>query len=318
MIGGAIRYLSPAGARARLSILIFHRVLPRSDPLQPDIPDAQRFEQVLRWVARWFQVLPLDEAVGRLAARSLPARAAAISFDDGYADNATVALPVLKRVGMPATFFIASSFLDGGRMWNDSVIEALRACRAPSIDLEAAGLGRWSLDGVQARRDAIGRLLPTIKYLDPTARAASVAAVQAACGEPLPDDLMMRSEQVIALRRAGMQIGAHTRSHPILTRLAPDAAADEIAGSKRDLEALLGEPVSLFAYPNGRPGTDYAAVHVDMVRGAGFAGAVSTAPGAAYAGGDPFQLPRFLPWDREPLRFGLRMLANLRGSVAQA
>lgn len=318
MIRGAVHCLSPAGAEARLSILIFHRVLPRPDPLQPDIPDAERFEQVLRWVARWFRVMPLDAAVDRLAARTLPARAAAITFDDGYADNATVALPVLERVGLPATFFIATSFLDGGRMFNDSVIEALRACRAPSIDLDSIGLGRLPLDSLQARRDAIGRLLPVIKYLEPAARDAAVSAVQAACGESLPNDLMMRSEQVLALRRAGMQIGAHTRSHPILTRLAPEAAADEIAGSKRDLEALLGEPVSLFAYPNGKPGTDYAAEHVEMARRAGFAGAVSTAPGAASAAGDLFQLPRFLPWDRTPMRFGLRMLANLRGGVAQA
>ena len=313
-----MRWLAPAGAAGALSTFIFHRVLERDDPLRVGEPDAARFERIVAFITRHFQVLQLADAAARLTAGRLPAAAACITFDDGYADNLTIAAPILKRHGATATVFIATAYSDGGRMWNDSVIEALRACRAPSIDLEAAGLGRWSLDGVQARRDAIGRLLPTIKYLDPTARAASVAAVQAACGEPLPDDLMMRSEQVIALRRAGMQIGAHTRSHPILTRLAPDAAADEIAGSKRDLEALLGEPVSLFAYPNGRPGTDYAAVHVDMVRGAGFAGAVSTAPGAANAGGDPFQLPRFLPWDREPLRFGLRMLANLRGSVAQA
>ena len=125
MIRTAAHWLSPGGAQARLSILIFHRVLPGPDPLQPDVPEAQRFEQILRWVARWFQVLPLDEAVARLAARTLPARAVAITFDDGYADNATVALPVLKRVGFPATFFIATSFLDGGRMWNDTVIESV-------------------------------------------------------------------------------------------------------------------------------------------------------------------------------------------------
>ena len=318
MIRTAAHWLSPGGAQARLSILIFHRVLPRPDPLQPDAPNAQRFEQILRWVARWFQVLPLDEAVARLAARTLPPRAAAITFDDGYADNATVALPVLQRVGVPATFFISTSFLDCGRMWNDTVIEALRACRAPGVDLEAAGLGRIALDGVEPRRQAIGQLLAAIKYLDPAAREAAVAAVQAACGEPLPDDLMMTSGQVVALRRAGMQIGAHTRTHPILTRLDPHAAADEIEGSKRDLEALLGEPVTLFAYPNGKPGADYAAEHVDMVRRAGFAAAVSTAAGAGSATSNPFQLPRFLPWDHQPLRFGLRMLANLRSAGAAA
>ena len=318
MIRTMARCLSPPGARGRLSILIFHRVMSRSDPLLPDVPDAQRFEQVLRWVARWFQVLPLDEAVARLASASLPARAAAITFDDGYADNATMALPALQRVGLPATFFVATSFLDGGRMWNDTVIESVRACRAPRLDLDATGLGCFEIEDLDQKRRAIDQLLPAIKYLEPARREAAVASVQEACGNPLPDNLMMSSGQVLALRQAGMQIGAHTRTHPILARIGEREAVAEIEGSKHDLEALLGERVSLFAYPNGKPGADYTANHADMVRRAGFAAALSTAPGAAFAGSDPFQLPRFTPWDRRSLRFGLRLVANLRSSSAMA
>jgi len=318
MIRTALQWLSPGGARARLSILIFHRVLPRPDDLCPDEPDAARFEQELHWISRWFQVLPLDDAASLLAAGKLPPGAAAITFDDGYADNATVALPALQRARLPATFFIATSFLDGGRMWNDTVIESVRACRAPALDLRAAGLGYFALDSIDSRRQAIGHLLPAIKYLEPAQRDAAVAAVHQACGERLPDDLMMRSHQVLALRRAGMQIGAHTRSHPILARLGETAAVDEIVGSKRDLESLLGEPVTLFAYPNGKPGVDYGAMHARMVHDAGFTAAVSTAPGAASTGSDRFQLPRFSPWDRSRTRYGLRMLANLRaGSGAR-
>jgi len=313
MIRTAAHWLSPGGARARLSILIFHRVLPEPDALCPDAPDLQRFEQELRWISRWFNVLPLDEAAANLAGGSLPPRAAAITFDDGYADSATVALPALQRVGLSATFFIATSFLDGGRMWNDTVIESVRACRAPWLDLGNVGLGRYAMDSMASRRQAICQLLPAIKYLAPAQRDTAVAAVQAACGERLPADLMMRSEQVLMLRRAGMQIGAHTRSHPILASLHDDFAATEIVGSKHDLEALIGEPVTLFAYPNGKPGVDYGASHARMVKEAGFAAAVSTAPGTASARSDRFQLPRFSPWDRGRTRYGLRMLANLRG-----
>ena len=319
MIRTAAHWLSPGGARARLSVLIFHRVFAQPDPLAPSEPDLPRFEQLLRWVSRWFQVLPLDEAVARLAAGTLPPRAAAITFDDGYADNAEVALPALQRAGLPATFFIATGFLDGGRMFNDTVIETVRACRGPWLDLEQAGLGRWAMDSIEARRQAIDRLLPAIKYLEPPRREAVVALVQQAAGAPLPTDLMMRSEQVIALRRAGMQIGAHTRTHPILARLGDAVAREEIEGSKQDLQSLLGEPVTLFAYPNGKPGTDYGPEHAVMVREAGFAAAVSTAAGAASAGSDLFQVPRFLPWDRARARFGLRLLNNLRsGSGARA
>jgi peptidoglycan/xylan/chitin deacetylase (PgdA/CDA1 family) len=89
-------------------------------------------------------------------------------------------------------------------------------------------------------------------------------------------------------------------------------AADQIARGRRWLEQALGERVSLFAYPNGRPGVDYAPdVHPALVRELGFDAAVSTHWGAARAGTDCYQLPRFTPWDRGRTRFGLRLARNL-------
>lgn len=308
--------LSPGGRRARLSILIFHRVLAQADPLFPGEQDGRRFDEILSWVARWFQVMPLDEAVSRLGTGTLPARAAAITFDDGYADNATQALPILRHHGMAATFFIATSFLDGGRMWNDSVIEAVRAFRGKVLDLGGAGLGSYRLESYDQRRNAIEALLGQIKYLGPHERQAAVAQVVDAVGAALPVDLMMRSEQVLELRNAGMQIGAHTCSHPILEKIPDSQALCEIADSKSVLESLLGEPVTLFAYPNGKPEVDYSARHVAMVRQAGYVAAVSTASGVAMQANDIYQLPRFTPWDRTRSRYGLRLLGNLRRTAA--
>lgn len=105
--------LSPAGSGARLSILIFHRVLPAPDPLFPGEPDAQRFDEICRWLAKWFRVLDLNDALAGLRRGDLPARAAAITFDDGYADNSDVAVPILQRHGLTATFFIATGYVDG-------------------------------------------------------------------------------------------------------------------------------------------------------------------------------------------------------------
>lgn len=306
--------LSPAGQGARLTILIFHRVLERADPLFPGEPDRRRFNEILSWVARWFQVMPLNDAVARLGKGTLPARAAAITFDDGYADNAAHALPALRSHGMAATFFIATSFLDGGRMWNDSIIEAVRAFRGPVLDLSDAGLGSYVLASHGQRRSAIESLLGAIKYLEPLQRQAAVAQVVDMAGACLPDNLMMRSEQLLELRNAGMQLGAHTCSHPILEKISNGQALSEITNSRMALETLLGEPVTLFAYPNGKPEVDYSGRHVAMVRQAGFAAAFSTAPGAAQQASDVYQLPRFTPWDRTRSRYGMRLLANLRTS----
>ena len=110
----------------------------------------------------------------------------------------------------------------------------------------------------------------------------------------------------------GMAIGAHTVTHPILARLDPTNARHEIGASREHLEGLLGERVSLFAYPNGVPLHDYLPEHVEMVRQCGFSAAVSTSWGAASRRTDRFQLPRFTPWDRSRMRYGARMLLNLR------
>jgi peptidoglycan/xylan/chitin deacetylase (PgdA/CDA1 family) len=311
--------LSPQSGRARLSTLIFHRVLPEPDPIFPGEVDARQFDQMLGWIKRWCNVLPLDEAAARLKAGTLPARAAAITFDDGYADNHDVALPILQRHGLPATFFIATGYLDGGRMWNDSVIEAVRNSTAGQVDLREfdvpppAGAARWTLDSAVARRDLIGAVLGRIKYAAPALRQGLADAIAARLGGRLPANLMMSSGQVQALRKGGMQIGAHTHTHPILAGLDRTAARDEILMSKIRLEGLLDEPVDLFAYPNGRPGKDYVAETVAVVRELGFAAAVSTAVGAADQASDPLQLPRFTPWDRTRTRFGLRLTANLMG-----
>jgi len=315
---GAWKWLRTLTSRAvpgdgsRLSILIYHRVLPGPDALNNWDPTAAEFESQIRALSRFFTPLALGEAVERLRKGTLPAHAACVTFDDGYRDNVDVALPILRRHGVPATFFIATGYLNGGRMWNDTVIESIRRCELARLDLTSLGLGVVPLSTTEVRRKTIGQILSALKHLPGGEREARVAGIEAIAPGTLPRDLMMRDEDVYALRAAGMEIGAHTVTHPILTRLPSADARREINQSRECLAAILNEPVSLFAYPNGKPGQDYAAEHVRMVRDAGFAAAVSTAWGVASRDSDLFQLPRFPPWDRRPVRFALRLLINRR------
>lgn len=289
-----------------LSILIYHRVLAQPDPLFPEQIDARRFEQHLRLLRRWFNPLPLTEAVRRLPESSLPQRAVCITFDDGYADNAEVALPILQRHKMPATFFVASGFLDGGCMWNDAVIEVVRKAQGERLNLSRSGFASYDIGCPQRRRAVIDMLLAALKYLPPQER---LARVQSMARSFTPT--MLSSDQLLALHRAGMDIGAHTVNHPILTAISNAEARAEIAQGRARLEDIVQAPVRLFAYPNGKPGQDYEQRHADMLRAQGFEAAVSTAWGAARAHCDRFQLPRFTPWDRSSSGFLLRMAANL-------
>jgi len=308
------RRISPQGAHARLSTLIFHRVLPEPDPLFPDETDVVRFDAVCRWVKAWFNVLPLDEAVLRLGRRELPERAMTITFDDGYADNHAVALPILARYGLPATFFIATGFLDGGRMWNDTVIESIRCCSNPTLDLSTLGieaLGVLDLTDFAQRRRSIDIVLRAIKYLPVDERSSVTERIASLAGVQPRNDLMMTSQDIRGLRHAGMQIGAHTVTHPILAGLSDASARSEMLESKQHLERILDEPVTTFAYPNGQPGVDFTDRSVRIAREIGFKAAVSTAKGVADVSTDPLRIPRYTPWDRSRMRFGARLAGNL-------
>lgn len=310
-----LRAFSPGGSHG-LSILIFHRVLPQKDELFPSEVDAHEFDAQLTLVKSLFNVIPLIDAVRLTRSGKLPPRAACITFDDGYADNAEVALPLLQQHSLSATFFIATGFLDGGRMWNDSVIELIRRTAGEQFDARSLGLGLHAVDSVKARRQAIAGLIGQLKYLPFDARLAKVAQLLELSEVILPNNLMMTSHQVRQLRDAGMGIGAHTITHPILATLDATAARAEIGNGKSALEAIVGQPVPLFAYPNGKPGTDYLAEHVAIAKELGFEGAVSTAWGAARRP-DLYQLPRFTPWDRQPWRYALRMARNMTVQAQQ-
>lgn len=304
--------LSPAGYGARLSILIFHRVLPDPDPLFPDEVDASRFEAQMIKVRRLFNVLPLSEAVQRLKRNALPARAACITFDDGYADNAEVALPILQRQRIPATFFIASGYLGQGCMFNDRVIEIVRQYPEAHLDLSRLGLGVHPIATLEEKRSAISALLSQLKYKPLVERLAQVEAVGTIAGVDKLPRLMMSPGQVRQLHDSGMDIGGHTVNHPILASTDIATARNEVGENRDRLTEITGVPVKLFAYPNGKPHIDYREEHVALVKGMGFDAAVSTAWGVATQGSDLFQLPRFTPWDRSLTRFATRLASNLR------
>lgn len=305
--------LSPAGKNAKLSILIYHRVLSEQDPLYSYEVTKESFNVQMSQLKAVFNVLPLAEAIERLKNGTLPARAACITFDDGYADNATTALPILQRHGLKATFFIAIGYLNGGRMFNDTVTEAIRCSSASSLDLTFMGLGSFELSSREARVRAINTILPAIKYLPVGEREALAEKIAGlATSQALPDNLMMTTAQLRSLHQAGMEIGGHTVRHPILSGLDTESARQEIIGCKRILEEQLGAPVSLFAYPNGKPGRDYLAEHVRIVGESGFSAAVTTRAGCTVDSGDMMQLPRYTPWQSDIKYFIPGLLRNLR------
>lgn len=307
---------APAGERSRLSVFYFHRTPAEPDPLLSSEPDARTFDRILGWIGSQFRVLDPLEACDRLYDGTLPSRPAIITFDDGYRDNFTVALPILQQHRVQAAFFVATSFLDGTMMFNDRVIEAIRRCVGESVAL--VGMEgrpvRLPVRSDRERRAAIDTALATVKHLAPDAREERVAQLEREAGLPangtasLP--MMMDADQISKLHRAGMRIGGHTRTHPILVNLDDDAARMEIEGGLADLAGITGEHPLIFAYPNGRRGTDFDSRHVRMLERLRLRFAFTTHAGVATSAVSKLELPRFTPWDRTRIRFATRALIN--------
>ena len=302
---------SKKGSGGKLWILIFHRVLEQPDPLRPGEADRVSFDWQMGILAKYFNVLSLHDAFEALSDGVLPARAVAITFDDGYADNLTLATPILEKYNFPATVFISTGFLDGGRMWNDTIIESVRNWSTSKIDLSHIEQGIVDCQTAEAKRNVISLILTKIKHRNPEERQA-IVDMFAAQVDGLPQDLMLTTDGVKELHSRGIEIGAHTINHPILASLKNDEAQWEIAQGKQKLEKIIDNKIHFFAYPNGQFQSDYTDSHIEMLHDLGFKAAVSTHWGVATSDTDVMQLPRFTPWDGSTMRYLYRAAQNYR------
>ena len=305
--------VSPGGSRARLTTFIFHRVLSEPDELMLGEPDRRRFGHLLDWIGEQYEVLDPVQACERLVGESLPARAAIITFDDGYADNYLNALPLLLERGLTACFFVATGFTSGGAMFNDRVIGAIGGTKISSAKLSWLTGEPLELDGAAKKRLAVRRVLGSIKSRSLDERDKCVESLVDSLGADASKNLMMTEQQVRGLAEAGMTVGGHTRFHPILKAISAENSAIEIEQGRRDLADILGDAPLLFAYPNGAPGRDFDTTHMRLVRKAGYRFAFSTHKGAATMSSERFALPRFTPWDRTRGAFAIRAMLNTLG-----
>lgn len=317
LIRAAGDLLAPrAKGAGRLCILNYHRILATPDHLIEGDPDVETFRWQMRLLAECFNVMPLHEAVETMTHERMPPRAVAITFDDGYRSFHDLALPVLAEYGLPATVFVTTGHMASkSSMWNDMILEAIRRLPPTSIDLTELGLGVLPLNGIEQRRRSAKVLTDRCKYMSPAERETFTAHLQRLAGVALEQDLMLDAEMLHALTRNRIDIGGHTVSHPILSKLDDDAARREIVDNKRQLEAIIGRPLHLFAYPNGKRRADYTATHVRMLEEAGYSAAFNTEIGAATRAHPRFELPRACPWDDTPVMFAARLLRWLAGMI---
>ena len=294
------RVIPRAGSAAGgLVVLTYHRVLPvraaEAYALPPMAMPRDEFDAQMGHLARHYAPLALSEAAERLARGSLPPRAVAVTFDDGYGDNYRHAFPILKKHGVPATIFVVTGALDRRTpFWWDAVAAAvdrlaagpvgggnhlpawLTACLVP---LHAGALPREVARGIVRRLNALER----------EERERTVAALLAAApGAGSAGDDLLTWDQAREMRRGGVELGSHTVSHAFLDELTLAEAGREIEESLERLAAELGAPARLFAYPRGRVAEPLRA----LLRDAGVLAAVTTELGDNRPGADLLALHR--------------------------
>lgn len=259
------------------------------------------FARQMAWLARSVNVVALDVALADLAAgRPLPPRAVAITFDDGYRDNLVHAVPVLRRLGLPATVFLVPGFLSHKvHAWWERLSWALRTTSAPTVEVDGAVL---PLGTDEERRHALGVIEGSLKREDLATRHDRLEDLVAALeppGELHPADLYMDWDEARELVRAGLSVGSHTMGHAILARETAAAQQEDLRECRESLQRELGVEVRSLAYPNGQRG-DYDAVTVDAARAAGHEFAVTTRGRVTESGTPPFETPRWIVSPEKP------------------
>jgi peptidoglycan/xylan/chitin deacetylase (PgdA/CDA1 family) len=289
-------------------VLLYHRVHAEPDPFSVAFVPPSDFEQQIIFLKQHYNVLPLGELWRRVNEHSLPPNAVAITFDDGYADNYQLALPLLRKHAVPATLFLASAAAEGEPLWYDKVLYAFKVTKCRRIDFEPLGLSAAALTSVEARRAAAVCCLGRLRALPERDRQQRQRELLAALrvrdfGEL--HGLMMGWQEARQLERGGFSVEAHTVNHPIMSRLTRAEAVEEVLSSKRAIEVELQKAVRFFAYPNGKH-EDFTDDSKKVLRESGFQAAFTTAPKKNTAADDPYALGRATPWCSDVARFALQ------------
>ena len=234
-------------------ILCYHRVNDDHHPFFGGVP-VETFSAQMEQIGKYCRVLPLEELVERMRRRDVPDRAVAITFDDGYKDNFTNAFPILKDLGLPATIFLTTGSLDSGEwLWHDKVFEAFHYAHSQMLDMNEQS---FPLTTKREKTVALNATLKRLRALPPEERDHVITNLieqldpnyQSLSGQDKLgwDDVRIMSENQITF-------GAHTVSHPILSRMSLEAASQEIIDSKNAIEKTPQHFCPFVCVPQWKP-----------------------------------------------------------------
>jgi peptidoglycan/xylan/chitin deacetylase (PgdA/CDA1 family) len=275
-------------------VIMYHRFGPQAPYIS-----TEDLETHLRYIRESFNPMSLDELLRMMiAGERPPPRTVVLTVDDGYRDFLKIAYPVLRQYEVPATVFVVSKFMRGDFwLWFDRLHYIFETAAGPDFQVQGPdGLVRLRLDSPLARHKAWDEVMTRCLRMTPTERDAYVAACEAAGGVQVPERPLdsyapLTAEDIHQMDSRIVQIGSHTRTHPILSGCSDADVVAEIAGSKAEIEAAIGRKVYSFCYPNGMSG-DFDPRAERAVDEAGYLGAVRAYGGMIFPNANRLALPR--------------------------
>lgn len=237
--------------RSRLRILMYHGV--SAHCLQPEMLEKQLQYLRTRFECYWASEIPELLDGGKRPGRP----PVVLTFDDGLLNNLTYAAPLLDRFGVKATFFAVSDLLDGRSMlWNHELLCRLLLAAAKVLPPPVPELGQDR----QERYATARAFIEEVKNWDHERRVELLDELRTRQPDPGYEPWMLEKFQIMGAKELMslpdiIEIGSHTRTHPILPTLDDDQARDEIQTSRRVLESILDRPVCTFCYPDGKIST---------------------------------------------------------------
>jgi peptidoglycan/xylan/chitin deacetylase (PgdA/CDA1 family) len=296
-------------------ILMYHRVAAPSNDAYGLAVSPSHFAAHVDYLRRLGCVVPLTEITK--PARTLQI---AVTFDDGYVDNAVTAAPLLASADLPTTYFITTGWLGGQLFWWDRLASALleNHPRPQGVDVTVGDRALWlDLSSVEARRTSLSFLHGRLQPLPPCELEATLNKILTVLKVPEPSDAKLKTMTTAALRAMSdlphVAIGAHTRTHLQLAGQSESLQREEVMGSIHDLQTLLGHPVDSFAYPFGGR-SEVGNLAPRLAQEAGCILACGTQHGAVERRSDSLRMPRLnvMDWEEKEFRARIFELAQPR------